>query len=106
MVESLLVDLELTPAVVNVLLDYCLKKNNNKLTIAYVETIAGQWKRAGLETASEAMSFAEEEHKKTKQIKSVSKKSSEPEWFNKEIEKKSISKEEEEKMKKMMEKYN
>ena len=32
LVESLLFDLELTPAVVNVLIDYCLKKNNKKIT--------------------------------------------------------------------------
>lgn len=95
LVESLLVDLELTPAVVNVLLDYCLKKNNNKLTIAYVETIAGQWKRAGLKTAKEAMEFAEKEHKKslkgTTKAEKETKKKQEPVWFNKNIEKEEAS---------------
>ncbi len=95
LVESLLVDLELSPAVVNVLLDYCLRKNNNRLTIAYVETIAGQWKRADLKTAEEAMKFAEKEHKKlNKKITVPSKKISEPAWFNTKIEKNDASEEE------------
>ena len=47
-IEMLIIDLEMSPAVVNVLLDYVLRKNNNRLSRAYIETIAGQWKRAGL----------------------------------------------------------
>ena len=47
-IEYLLTDLKLTPAVVNVLVDYVLKINNNKLTRSYVETIAGQWKRENI----------------------------------------------------------
>ena len=82
LLEMLLIDLELTPAVVNVLIDYVLKKNNNKLTIAYVETIAGQWKRAGLKTATEAMEFAEKEHKKNVKNTSIKTKK-EPVWFDK-----------------------
>ena len=71
------------PAVVNVLLDYVLRKNNNKLATNYIETIAGQWKRAGLKNASEAMDFAEKENKKfTKKLDTV-KASKEPVWFNK-----------------------
>ena len=50
---------------VNVLIDYVLKKNNNKLNNAFVETIAGQWKRLGIETAKDAMEVAEKEHKKS-----------------------------------------
>ena len=95
LVENLLVDLELTPAVVNVLLDYCLRKNNNRLTTAYVETIAGQWKRADLKTAEEAMKFAEKEHKKlNKKITVSNKKISEPAWFNTKIEKNDATEEE------------
>ena len=89
LVESLLFDLELTPAVVNVLLDYCLRKNNNKLTNNYVETIASQWKRADLKTAEEAMIFAEKEHKKLlkKSLPNTKNSSIEPSWFNEKIEK-------------------
>lgn len=107
LLESLLIDLDLKPAVVNVLIDYVLKKNNNKLTTGFVETIAGQWKRQNIETAEDAMAFAEEEHKKSKKIsekKSVSVKK-QPDWFDEKIEKKTISDEEAKKMQEMMEKY-
>lgn len=97
LLEMLVIDLELNPAVVNVLIDYVLKKNNNKLTSSYVETIAGQWKRAGVKTAREAMEFAEKEHKKL--IKNVSKvktsnEAKVPVWFNQNIEKEIVSDEE------------
>ena len=63
-----LIDMDLKPAVVNVLIDYVLRINNKKLTRAYVETIASQWKRLGIETAKEAMEQAEKEYKKHKRI--------------------------------------
>jgi replication initiation and membrane attachment protein len=56
-----MVDLNLKPAVVNVLLDYVMKINNKKLTKNFVETIAGQWKRLNIETAEDAMNQAEKE---------------------------------------------
>ena len=107
LLESLLIDLDLKPAVVNVLIDYVLKKNNNKLTTGFVETIAGQWKRENIETAADAMAFAEEEHKKSKKIqeKKASKENKKPEWFDEKIEKKEISSEDEKKLQEMMEKY-
>lgn len=109
MLEILLIDVELKPAVVNVLVDYVLKKNNNKLNQAFIETIAGQWKRSGVETASEAMQLAEKEHKKyNKKISSTNIKKStqnEPVWFNSNIEKESISKEEEEELKDLLKEF-
>ncbi len=93
-VESLIVDLELPPAVVNVLLDYVLKKNNNNLSTNYIETIAGQWKRAGLKNALEAMNFAEKEDMRiNKKLNTVKKESKEPIWFNRVNEKGNISEE-------------
>ncbi len=83
LVESLIIDLEMPPAVVNVLLDYVLRKNNNKLSVNYIETIAGQWKRAGLKNAAEAMDFAEKENKKFTKKLDAPKESKEPVWFNK-----------------------
>ena len=96
LLESLLIDLELKPAVVNVLVDYVLRKNDNKLTTSFVETIAGQWKRAGVETAKDAMELAEKEHKKYNKLntKTTIKKNVEPIWFNQNIEKESITEEE------------
>jgi len=84
--ESLLIDLKLNPAVVNVLIDYTLKTNNNKLVKAYIETIAGQWKRSGIETAAEAMSIAEKEHKKSNKKTTKVKEKVVPSWFNEKIE--------------------
>ena len=106
LLESLLIDLDLKPAVVNVLVDYVLKKNNNKLTTGFVETIAGQWKRENIETAADAMAFAEEEHRKSKKVsKKKTTEKKKPEWFDQKIEKKDISDEEAKKMQEMMEKY-
>ena len=60
----MLLDLKLTPGVVNVLIDYVLKVNNQKLNKNYVESIASQWKRLGIETVEEAMNACKKEHKK------------------------------------------
>lgn len=103
--ELLLIDMEMPPAVVNVLLDYILRKNNNKLVTAYVETVASQWKRADLKTAKEAMEFAEKEHKKVSK-KFVSKTEvKKPVWFNETIEKKDVTKEEEEELNELLKEF-
>ena len=107
LLETLLIDMDLKPAVVNVLIDYVLRKNDNRFTRAFTETIASQWKRENLETAADAMEFAKEEHKKMKKIaeKKTSKEVKKPEWFDQKLEKNEVSKEEEAKLKEMMEKY-
>ena len=96
-VEGLLVDQKLNPGVVNVLISYVLKVNNEKLRKSYVETIAGQWKRLNIETVEDAMKFTEKEHKKLKNmfnsknttksnttVKSSDESKNLPAWFNKE----------------------
>ena len=105
LIETLIIDLELTPAVVNVLIDYVLRKNNNKLVTSYVETIASQWKRAGIKTAKDAMEFAEREHKKLiKKESPTSKKVVEtPVWFNKKIEDTELTNEDEKELKEFLE---
>jgi len=110
LLEYLLVDVELKPAVVNVLIDYVLKKNNNKLNSAFIETIAGQWKRLGIETAKDAMEVAEKEHKKyTNKLNKVSpkpiKNDKTPVWFDEKITKETMSEEEEEELESMLKKY-
>ena len=107
LVEHLLVDLKLTPAVVNVLLDYCLRKNNNKLTNSYVETIAAQWKRADLKTAEEAMQFAEKEHKKSLKKMNLSdkKQAIKPAWFDKDIKEEEASSEEQEELNNLLKEF-
>ncbi len=68
LIENLLVDQKLNPGVVNVLISYVLKINNEQLTKGYVEAIAGQWKRLNIETVEEAMKITEKEHKKLKKL--------------------------------------
>ncbi len=106
--EMLLIDLEFNPAVVNVLIDYVLKKNNNKLSTSYVETIAGQWRRAGIKTAREAMEFAEKEHKKmvkknekvapTKKVQVTPT----PVWFDQTLEKENVSDDEQKELEELL----
>lgn len=107
LLEMLLIDLNLKPAVVNVLIDYVLKKNDNKLNQAFVETIAGQWKRMNIETAEDAMNVAEKEHKKySKKITNPKvDKTVEPVWFNEKLESENMSVEDEEELANILDKY-
>lgn len=104
--ETLLVDLNLQPAVVNVLIDYVLKKNNNKLNQAFIETIAGQWKRCNIETATEAMELAKKENSKyNKKIENKTNKkvdNSKPLWFDENISKEEISVEQKEELEELL----
>ena len=86
--EYLLVDMELTPGVVNVLIDYVLKINDNKLTKNFVIAIASQWKRSNIKTVSEAMEISKKEYKKEKKetkVTRIKKQEVKPDWFNEEI---------------------
>lgn len=106
LLELLLIDLELKPAVVNVLIDYALKKNNFKLNQAFIETIAGQWKRLGIETAEDAMNVAEKEHKKYMKKNVIKKQETkEPVWFNEKLESDTMSLEEEKELESILDKY-
>lgn len=83
--EYLLIDFNLNPGVVNVLVDYVLKINNNKLIKSFVETIASQWKKSNIETVEDAMKIAEAEYRKSRLIKEkrTKKISSKPTWYQK-----------------------
>jgi replication initiation and membrane attachment protein len=110
LLEDLLVDQKLNPGVINVLIDYVLKINDQKLNKSYIEAIAGHWKRLGITTVKEAMSICEKEHSKIKN--KVEKKSDkikdvkEPGWFNQEFDKKEMTKEEVKELKEMLENMN
>lgn len=87
LIAYLMVELNLKPGVVNVLIDYILKINNNKLTRSYVEVIAGQWSKSNIETVEDAMNFAEKEYKKHKPNKSDNKVNKvTPKWLDQAIE--------------------
>jgi len=95
--ETLLIDFNLNPGVVNVLLDYVLRINDNKLVKNFIEVIASQWKRSNVETVEEAMKIAEKEYKNkvkttTKQSKKVVEKI--PDWFDKDFDVKEMTPEE------------
>ena len=104
LIESLLNDQQLSAGVVNVIIAYTLKTNNERLTKAYVETIAGQLKRLNVETVEEAMQVTEKEHKKLRKLTTkttqTKKKTTEnlPTWFKEEPNKEQASTEEIEEM--------
>ena len=107
LIENLMLDAKLKPAVVNVLIDYVMRVNDKKLSKNFVETIAGQWKRLNIETAEDAMNQAEKETKKKKIVRTPKEKIQEktPEWLDKKIEKKSITEEEEEEVKDLLKEF-
>ena len=108
--EDLIITHGLKPGVVNVLIDYILKTNNNKLNRNLAETIAGQWQRLQIETVDKAMEVAEKEHKKyhknvSQTPKKIIKEEKIPEWFNKKITKQESTKEELEQMQELLKEY-
>lgn len=93
-VEYLMIDLNLKPGVVNVLLDFVLRINHNKLNRAFIETIASQWKRDGIETVETAMALAGKEYTKKKKGRTKTKTIEEkPEWFDQSFDVKKPTKE-------------
>lgn len=104
LIENLLIEQKLNPGVVNVLIYYVLKINNQKLNKSYIETIVGQWKRLNIETVEEAMEITEKEHKKIKKMmnKNTNKQTKSktttkeklPVWFNQELNKEETTEEE------------
>ena len=85
LIEELMIDYELTPGVVNVLIDYVLRINDNKLTKNFVLTIANQWKRSNIKTVEEAMSICRKENKSKTKVRPI-KKEVKPEWYGRNFE--------------------
>lgn len=104
--EYLLLDMNFNPGVVNVLLDYVLKINNNKLVKNYIEVIAEQWSRSKIETVEQAMEFAKKEYKKTNlRVKQTKKIEETPKWFNNEERDYKASNEELDEINKLLSEY-
>jgi len=108
--EYLLVDMNLKPGVVNVLIDYVLKINNNKLTRSFIEAIASQWARSKVETVEAAMNLAEKENRNRKTYTEKKQGRNQileekPIWFEKNIEKNKASKEEIEEMENLLSEF-
>ena len=100
--EYLLIDMNLNPGVVNVLVDFILKINNNKLTKSYVDKIASQWAKSKIETVEDAMNLASVEYKNKKQYTKKKTTSVKPDWFDKTIDESVASKEELEELEKIL----
>ncbi len=112
--EMLLVDIKLNPSVVNVLIDFTLKTQDNRLVKAFVETLAGEWKRNSIETAEDAMEYAGKQYKKLKKVKEEKTEKKEikeekvskiPSWLSDNVSKKEIAKEEKEELEDFLKEY-
>ncbi|MBQ2873308.1 MAG: DnaD domain protein [Bacilli bacterium] len=109
LLEDLIIDYKLKPGVVNVLIDYVLKTNDNKLNRSLIETIAGQWVRNKIETVEDAMEIAKKNHKQiSKKVTVKAKEGMEKEvpiWFDKNIEAKTASVEKRQAIEDMLKEY-
>ena len=109
LLEDLIVDYKLKPGVVNVLIDYTLKTNDNKLNRSLIETIAGQWVRNKIETVEDAMEIAKKNHKLISKKVTINKKEQTekevPVWFDKNIEAKTASVEKRQAIEDMLKEY-
>lgn len=106
-IEYLMIDFKLSAGVVNVLIDYTLNINDNKLIKAFIDPIASQWKKSNIETVEEAMKIAEEDYKKRKgkQGKTVGKVASKPSWYKQDISMTEATAEEQAEMEELLKEY-
>lgn len=63
-IENVMMNQNLNPGVVNVLIEYVMMKADKKFTKNYVEKIAGHWSRMKIVTVKDAMELARNEHRK------------------------------------------
>ena len=63
-IENVMINQNLYPGVVNVLIEYVMMKAEKKFTKNYVEKIAGHWSRMKIVTVKDAMELARNEHRK------------------------------------------
>lgn len=77
-VEKLMVDLNLEPGVVNVLLELSWSQNDERISRDFVEAIGATWKRKNIHTVTEAMNEARNyiKYKNSRQNQDLT-----PEWF-------------------------
>ena len=109
LIEKLMIDHQLKAGVVNVLIDYVLRTQDNKLTSSYVLKIAGEWSRKKIETVEEAMDIARKNYKASS--KKITKKSEVvvkdvPVWFDKDNKAMDATNEEMQAIQDMLKEYN
>lgn len=105
LLEHLLLDMDLKAGVVNVLIDYVLRINDNKLTRSFVDTIASQWKRSNIETVEDAINLAKKEYQTRQKKNNNQTKEIKPSWMNKTIEVVEASAEEKEQMEELLKEF-
>ena len=114
-IEDLMINYKMKPGVVNVLISYVLKVNNQKFTKNYVDTVAAQWSRLNIETVEEAMKVAEKEHNKIKKLTNKNKEPSKPitikqeklpSWFGEQLEKGEMTQEQQEEIDNMFKEFS
>lgn len=69
LVEELLFDYQLSPSVVNILIEYIFLTNQNKLPRNLVTKVAAHWKRLKINDIKQANELAKREHKQYKEWK-------------------------------------
>ncbi|PLS16952.1 Replication initiation and membrane attachment protein [Bacillus sp. M6-12] len=62
-IEDIMMNQNLPPGVINVLIEYVMIKTDMKLSKGYVEKIAGHWARKKIVTVKQAMELAKKEHR-------------------------------------------
>ncbi|RFU70722.1 Replication initiation and membrane attachment protein [Peribacillus saganii] len=62
-IEDIMMNQNLPPGVINVLIEYVMLKSDMKLSKGYVEKIAGHWARKKIVTVKQAMELAKKEHR-------------------------------------------
>ena len=105
-VEMLLIEQQLNPGVINVLIDYILRIKSNKLDRNTVLETAVKWQRENIKTVKEAFEFAKGQYQKrqnylSKPEKVVTKRKV-PSWVGKEIKEEYLSDEELEQLEKKL----
>ena len=81
-IERLMSIYRMHPEVVNVLIEYVLENNNQKLVKSYVEKIASQWVRLKIDTSEKAIAHIKQDKNEYKGY--GKKKKVLPEWFHQE----------------------
>lgn len=81
LIMILIRDYKLNQDVINVLLEYVLKQQQQKLSRAYVEKIASSWVRLNLDTHEKALTHIKNQEQKDKGQKRVNRDMKLPKWY-------------------------
>lgn len=73
LIESICTNYDLSNEVMNVLIEYCLEKTQQRFTKSFVEKVAASWARLHIETKDQAIAQTKQELKPTKNV---------PDWYD------------------------